>query len=140
MADPKIDLTDAKFPKVDGDINEYVSKEAVESKQFDNSRKVVFINGMGNSGKNHAESALTLSLLQMATVIGVYNATAGFGKDFLQCIADKNQFDGPASLSAKNKVALGGLAGLMPVDVARAALARNGAQVPLFDLLREPGH
>lgn len=140
MADKKIDLTGAKFPAVDGDINEYISQEAVASGQFDASRRVVFINGMGNSGENHAESAVTLSLLQMATVIGVYNATGGFGKDFLQCIADKNQFDGPASLSAKTKVALGGLMGGLPVDVARAALARNAAQVPLFELLRKPGN
>lgn len=140
MADKRIDLTGAKFPTVDGDINEYVSNEAVASKQFDKSRKVVFINGMGNSGENHAESAVTLSLLQMATVIGVYNASAGFGKDFLQCIADKNQFDGPASLSAKSKVALGGLLGRTPINVAYAALARNAAQVPLFDLLRKRGN
>ena len=75
VADPKIDLSDAKFPTVDGDINEYVSKEALASGQFDRSRKVVFVNGMLNSGENHAESALALSLLLMGTVVGVYNAT-----------------------------------------------------------------
>ena len=75
VADPKIDLTGAKIPTVDGDINEYVSKEALASGQFDRSRKVVFVNGMLNSGENHAESALALSLLLMGTVVGVYNAT-----------------------------------------------------------------
>ena len=138
VADPKIDLSGAKIPTVDGDINEYVSKEAVASGQFDRSRKVVFVNGMLNSGENHAESALTLSLVQMSTVIGVFNATVSGWKDFLQCLADKNQFDGPASFSAQNKVALGGLLGRTPVDTARAALARNASQVPLFDLLRKP--
>ena len=139
MADPKIDLTGAPIPHTDGDINEYVSREAAASDEFDRVRKVIFINGMANTGTDHAKSALALSLVQMCAVIGVYNQTSGAFRDFLQCVADKNQFNGPLSLSAANKVAVGSVfRGGLPVETARAALARNPAQVKLFDLLRRP--
>jgi hypothetical protein len=139
MSDPKIDITGEKIPATDGEINEYAYHEAVKSGQFDRTRKVIFINGMANKGPDHTESALALSLVQMCTVVGVYNATAGGGKDFLQCIGDKDQFNGPISFSAQNKVAIGTLLhGRTPLETARRALARNAAQVALFDLLRKP--
>lgn len=141
MADPKIDLAGAAIPKVDGEIHEYAYKEAVDSGQFDRVRKVIFVNGMQNSGKDHAESALALSWVQMCTVIGVYNLSLGFWRDFGQCIADKNQFNGPLSLSAAHKVAIGSLFGNRTmVETARLALERNPSQVSLFDLLRRPEH
>lgn len=137
MADPKIDLTGARIPRADGAVNEYAYREAVASGQFDRTRKVVFVNGMNNSGEDHAESALALSWVQMCTVVGVYNASGGGMTDFLQCIGDKNQFDGPLSFTAQNKVAIGTMfTNRTPVEVARKALGRNPAQVALFDLLR----
>ena len=139
MPDPKIDLAGAKIPTADGEINEYAYKEALASTQFDRSRKVIFINGMANVGANHAESALALSWVQMCPVVGLYNATSGGFKDLIQCIGDKDQFDGPLSFSADNKVAIGRLIrGRTSAEAARAALARNPAQVALFDLLRRP--
>jgi hypothetical protein len=139
MADPKIDLTGERISSHDGEVNEYAYKEAVASRQFDRTRKVIFINGMANSGENHAESALALSWVQMCTVVGVYNRSSGGWDDFVQCIGDKNQFDGPLSLSAGNKVAIGSAFGSRTrAEAARSALGRNRAQVCLFDLLREP--
>lgn len=138
MARAKIDLTSSMFqtevdkaakPQTDGTITEYAYKEAVASKYFDNDRKVFFVNGMSNTGADHAKSALALSWVQMCTVIGVFNKSSGAGKDFLQCIGDKNQFNG-ISLSAENS--------LQTPSAARAVLARNAAQVALFDLLRLP--
>src|SRR5262245_20632350 len=141
MADPKIDLTGAKVPATDGEINEYAYKEAVASSQFDRSRKVIFINGMLNKGTDHAESALALSWVQMCTVIGVYNQSVSGWVDFTQCIGDKNQFNGPLSFSAQNKVMLGTvLGGKTAEQAARRALERNPAQVAVFDLLRRPEH
>jgi hypothetical protein len=139
MADLKIDLQGATFPGSDGEINEYAYKEAVASSQFDWTRKVVFVNGMLNTGKDHAESALALSWVQMCTVIGVYNKSVSGWRDFAQCVGDKNQFNGPVSFSARNKVLLGSaLGGRTAVEAARRALGRNPAQVALFDLLRAP--
>ena len=141
MADPKIDTTGATNPVSDGDDIEYISVEAKASEQFDHGRKVIFINGMLNKGPDFVESAIALSLLQMCTVIGVYNASGGGWEDFKQCIGDKNQFDGPVSFSARNKVAIGmALGGGTSVEAARNALGRNRAQVALFDLLRKPEH
>ena len=137
MADPKIDLTGVTIPRVDGAINQYAYKEAVASGYFDGKRHVTFINGMNNTGEDHAESALALSWVQMCTVTGVFNQSGGGLTDFLQCIADKNQFDGPVSFSAKNTVAIGSMFGLRTtVEAARNALRRNPAQVALFDHLR----
>ena len=141
MADPKIDLAGAKIPQKDGEINEYAYREAVQSGQFNRTRKVAFVNGMDNLGPKHTESALALSWIQMCTVIGVYNASAGKWEDFKQCVGDKNQFDGPMSFSAQNKVAVGSLLrGWTTVEAARRALRRNPAQESLFDLLRMPAH
>jgi hypothetical protein len=136
-----INLGDAPIPTGDGEINTYIYPEAADQKQyFDPARTVIFINGMGNSGENHAESALALSLVQMCKVIGVYNKSAGFVFDLAQCMADKNQFNG-ISFNAKNTVKIvSAITGRPSVESARAALARNTASLATFDLLREPQH
>jgi len=135
---PTIDLTDVRVPVKDGESIEYAYREAEDSDFFDEARKVIFINGMANSGANHAESALALSWVQMCTVIGIYNKSTSGWQDFVQCIGDKNQFDG-VSLSAKNSVGVRTFfAGQMPAEAARNALARNPAQVSAFNILRKP--
>ncbi len=137
MADPKIDITGVPIPRKDGEIHQYAYNEAVESGYFDAKRHVTFINGMNNTGEDHAESALALSWVQMCPVTGVFNASGGAWKDFGQCIADKNQFDGPVSFSAKSAVALGSMFGSRTtVEAAENALSRNPVQVKLFEHLR----
>jgi hypothetical protein len=139
MPDPKLDLVGARVPQSDGEINEYAYKEALESTEFDRVRKVIFINGMRNDGVAHAESALALSWVQMCTVVGVYSASSGRLRDIAECVGDKAQFDGPASFSARTRVAIGtAVGGLTSVEAARRALSRNRAQVELFDRLRRP--
>jgi hypothetical protein len=87
-----IDLSRAKIPTEDGEVNEYINLEAADaSKFFSQSRKVIFINGMKNSGRVHAESALALSLVQMCPVIGLFNRSSGFLVDLWQCLMDKNR-------------------------------------------------
>lgn len=142
MPDFKIDLTGAMIPTEDGAINTYVNKEAAAQKEhFAPNRRVIFVNGMGNSGTDHAESALALSLVQMCPVIGVFNRSTGFALDLLQCLADKNQFDGRYALSAASKVTLGAfLSSRTPEEVIVKALARNTAQATLFPLLRRPAN
>lgn len=134
----KIDLTGVTIPKNDGDENLYCYKEAKKNRQFFNDRRtVVFINGMNNTGKEHATSALALSWVQMCNVIGVYNATDGGLNDLIQCLGDKDQFNGIFSKSAKNKITGGNQRTTeVSADAARNALSRNHAQVALFDVLR----
>ncbi|MEZ6129309.1 MAG: hypothetical protein R3C59_11550 [Planctomycetaceae bacterium] len=137
MADPRIDLTGVRLPTRDGDIMEYAYQEAVGSHEFDRKRRVIFINGMLNTPRDHAESSLALSWVQMCTVVGVYNASAGGWKDFTQCIGDKNQFNGPTSLSARNRSTVETLfGGISRLESVRRALSRNRAQVVVFDMLR----
>jgi hypothetical protein len=136
---PQVDLTEETKPTSDGEINEYSNKEALNTRWFDKNRRVIFINGMNNSGEDHAKSALLLSLVQMCPVIGVYNKSVSGWVDFTQCIGDKIQFNGPFSRSASSRVGLQAMAnGGVSVDAAREVLSRNPAQVKLFDLLREP--
>lgn len=144
MGDFKIDSSYVKHPKQDGEINVYINREAAESKDcFSTSRKVIFVNGMKNAGKDHAESALALSLVQMCPVIGVYNATDGFWMDLAQCIGDKNQFQGfsksatNTAASAKAQAEAQALAQARRMKI-QAALSRNKAQVSLFNLLNLP--
>ena len=139
MAIPTIDLVGAKIPTSDGEVNNYIYKEARACTKYNHGRKVIFINGMCNTGAQHAENALALSWVQMCCVLGVYNATDGGWEDFVQCIGDKYQFDGPGSHSARTEVReRTTFDGQTPVEAARSALSRNQAQVALFNLLRRP--
>lgn len=135
-------------PKQDGEVRKYTNPEAASQKEyFDENRRVVFVNGMDNSGHDHAYSALALSLVQMCPVIGVYNKTGGVWADLAQCVFDKLQFQGPLASSAADKVAgrnrfwnrlLHGER--TPEQAVRQALGRNAAQAGLFDVLRKPGN
>ncbi len=81
-------------PTSDGQVQEYTAKSVVDTGYFSGTRRVIFINGMMNSGADHKQSAEALSELQMCPVIGVYNESHGFWADLGQCIGDKWQFDG----------------------------------------------
>ena len=76
-------------PSRDGDVNLYISGEAAAQNWFLNTRRVIFVNGMDNSPKDHAGSAVALSMLQGCPVVGVYNRTDGLWADLGQCITDK---------------------------------------------------
>lgn len=143
MTSIQIDLRGAQLPKADGDVVTYVHAEASRSpRHFDRARRALFVNGMGNTPVDHARSALALSLVQMCTVVGVYNMSSSFFADLAQCLADKNQFNGPLSLSAAHRASFHRLVTpQVPAERAiRAALARNPAAATLFDLLRSPLH
>jgi hypothetical protein len=139
VPDFTFDLTGYPVPTADGEVNTYVNKEAeAQAEYFSATRKAVFVNGMANSGEAHATSAIALSLVQMSPVVGVYNKTAGAVADLVQCLGDKNQFNG-VSFSAQNKAKLGTLlSNRTPETVIVQALSRNPAQVALFHLLRKP--
>ena len=81
--------THGSAPGADGELNLYTNKEGAGKPWFDAKRRVVFVNGMSNSPKDHLGSALGLSLLQACPVIGVYNKSEGFFSDLGQCIKDK---------------------------------------------------
>jgi hypothetical protein len=92
-------------PVHDGEINTYVYWADPASTYrsggpsgvpnwFNASRRVVFINGMLNSGEAHAMSAMALSEMQQCPVVGIHNRTGGFIRDLGQCIADKWKFHG----------------------------------------------
>ena len=128
-------------PSFDGEVGEFVSGEALATRWFERDRTVVFINGMGNTGADHRRSALALSLLQMCTVVGVYNLSGGFIIDLAQCLGDKSQFDGPLASSASHSIARADAArgSRVLADSAEAVLrARNPAAGSLFSLLRRP--
>lgn len=137
-------------PIRDGQVEEFVNTEAERSSYFDTHRTVVFVNGMKNSGEDHKESALALSMLQMCRVVGVFNQSEGFAADLGQCIADKWQF-GKASRVAPVPLARGASGaldhaqqiakskgGVVPgrAEIMRGVLERNAAAAALFDLLR----
>jgi hypothetical protein len=143
------DMAGARLPGFDGELNEYTSKEAARAAgYFDANRRVVFVNGMGNSAEDHVRSAMALSLVQMCPVVAVYNQGGGFVPDLWQCLNDKNQFNG-MSFSAVNRVAIDSWMlmvrigqtvpkGMIDMLVAQQALSRNPPQVTLFNLLRQP--
>ena len=134
--DPKsLDDLPGKVPTADGDINEYLNPE-IADKAKDH---VVFVNGMANKGEDHKRSALALSLVRFAKVTGIYNKEEGLFWDLVQCLGDKNQFNG-FSLSAKNKVIWNnGVFEPQKVTIMRKAMTRNKAQVALFDTLLKRG-
>jgi len=52
-------------------------------------QKIIFVNGILNSPKNEYDSMQEIANQANAEVVGVYNATEGFWKDFAQCVKDK---------------------------------------------------
>ncbi len=76
------------------ELAKYVDNFADMASHLDRSRRVVFVNGMGNTGGNHATSARVLSLIQMCPVIGVYNRKSDLFGDLAQCMRDKFIFQG----------------------------------------------
>lgn len=81
--------TSGGTPTADGEMNLYSNPEGQGKPWFDPKRRVVFVNGMSNSPKDHRESALGLSLLQACPCIGLFNKSEGFFSDLGQCITDK---------------------------------------------------
>lgn len=135
----------ASIPTQDGQLTHYINAEAQQTRWFNPTRKAIFINGMKNSGTDHRDSALALSLLQMCPVYGVFNQSGGFIKDLGQCIADKYQFDGPVARSPsealdraeeKQKKSTGPKKSR--AQLMEDALARNPAALATFRLLRRP--
>lgn len=123
-------------PKGDGDINLYINQEAKRSNHFNPRKRIIYINGVGNSPQDHLQSCAALSLLQFCPVIGVYNATGTDGKgngivntllDVVQCLTDKcTSFEQFRLLPASQR------AGLV-----EDMLGGNRAAVALFRLIRD---
>lgn len=141
-------------PKLDGEVNVYVSTEVGAKSWFDTRKKVIFINGMLTSGKDHVERADALSTLLGCPVTGVYNKTESGLTDFAQCITDKIQFDAAtvrtgrvftfhdwkmivdvALIAARTKVP-----STSRVDFVRRLIEGNPATAALYDLLQAPGY
>ncbi len=106
-ANESITNTKSVTPWADGQIETYVFTElpgaelakyvdniAEMASNLDYTRRVVFVNGMGNTGVDHAKSARVLSLIQMCPVIGVYNRKSDLFGDLAQCMRDKFIFQG----------------------------------------------
>ncbi|TRW99123.1 hypothetical protein FNJ84_00090 [Paracoccus sp. M683] len=110
-------------PAGDGDVTRYVSPEVRDKGWFNANRRIIFVNGMDNTPKNHATSCYELSLMMGASVLGVYNKTNGKWADLGQCIKDK------VTLSAVQSQAMMSFEGWFAVvDTAyRAAKAANPA-------------
>jgi hypothetical protein len=134
-------------PSTDGEIRLYTPPGVKTSPHFDPGRRVIFINGMANTGAAHVASALGLAELQMCPVIGVYNATEGGLLDLRQCVEDKYQFHGVGADSAADaleravsKAKQQGRPAATKETVMAEVLARNPASRAMFDLLRQPEH
>ena len=76
-------------PIGDGDVTLYTHNLAAANSGFKHQDRAIFVNGMNNTGKDHAEAAIALSLLHFCPVLGVFNQSGGTGADIAQCIADK---------------------------------------------------
>ena len=142
MSGVKIALEGVQIPEQDGQVLNYVHPEAAAAQNyFDPLRRILFVNGMRNSGRAHAESALALSLVQMAPVIGLYNRSGGVGVDLRQCWQDKLLFHGLPGLRTGQQLVK---AKQRPVAErlmeARRVLARNAASLALFEELRKPAN
>lgn len=146
MAERISSFQPGSVPHTDGTVLLYIPPAVQRSPYFDAAKRIIFINGMANTGKDHVTSALGLAELQMCPVIGVYNATGGALVDLVQCLADKYQFHGPGAdtpaqaleqaLQAQSSV--GG--STSKEDVMAEALARNPASQAMFRLLCRPEH
>lgn len=110
-------------PDVDGTVTHYVSNDAVGKPWYNPARSVIFVNGMMNTGINHADSARALSKMLGSQVYGVYNKKDGFFADLWQCLTDKIKF------ASQQKPDQRVLAHASPTNVALATQMGAGALV-----------
>lgn len=113
----------AGSPSRDGEIGLYTSAEGATQRWFNPDRRVVFVNGMDNTGDDHAASARALSLLQACPVVGIFNRTDGRWTDLGQCITDKLNMTAPL---------VQGLTAWRAAIVAAHALAGGGSSLVDF--------
>jgi len=137
-------------PTGDGFVGPFKHMGASRTPYFRHRHRVIFINGMDNSPRDHMHSALALSVLQMCTVIGVYNRTEGAGTDFLQCVGDYLQGEAFHETNRMGRELHDQLSaymhahGLSPANVRlraqvmEQAIGRNVATAAMFRLLRSP--
>lgn len=134
-------------PDQDGHVTRYVADEVRNKAWFNPNRQIIFVNGMGNTGANHAESCYELSLMMGATVLGVFNRTDGFWADLGQCIKDKVKLSAVQSqtmfsfddwnsvVEAAYRAAKAVNPGLDKVDFVGQLIAGNKATHALYGLL-----
>lgn len=136
--------SNAGNPSQDGEFGLYTSPEATENTWFNPTRRVVFVNGMANTGADHAASARGLSLLQACPVVGIYNRTDGFWLDLGQCITDKLNMTAPltqgmapwrAVVQSAHQSAAARQPGLSLVDFVGRLIADNPATFSLYQYL-----
>lgn len=124
-------------PARDGDVRRFVHPLAqAAADRYRPARPLIFVNGMLNTPIDHAMAAFATSWLHMAPVIGVYNRTVSGLSDFFQCIGDKINFSSVDPRLIYQRV----IGYANPAQAMREALARNPAQLSLFDLLRRTEH
>ncbi|TWI36919.1 hypothetical protein [Paracoccus sulfuroxidans] len=87
-------------PSNDGTVTRFVSPEVQTKGWYNPAKPVVFVNGMQNTGQDHADNANALSLMVGSPVYGVYNQSASLVGDLFQCLTDKMRLSGIQSQSA----------------------------------------
>lgn len=127
----------------DGEVS-LVRMASPDPRFFDESRRVIFINGMGNDPAEHHASALALSALEQCPVVAIFNASAGATRDLGQCMVDAWQFSRPAP-GEPAQVFEAMCAELAQrgdtrsrQEIMRSVLARNPAAGALYDALTDP--
>lgn len=124
-------------PVRDGDVKRFVHPLAqAATDRYRRESPLIFVNGMLNNPIDHAMAALATSWLHMKPVIGVYNLSVSGLSDFFQCVGDKINFSSVDPRLIYQRV----IGYANPAQAMREALARNPAQLALFDLLRRPEH
>ena len=117
-------------PKSDGDVTLYTHNLAVTNPGFQHKSRAIFVNGMDNTGDDHAEAAIALSLLHFCPVLGVFNQSGGKGADIAQCIADKGVL---APVQSKTVFGYAGWAAA--VDAAYAIVKKVKPQLSKIDFV-----
>lgn len=132
------------LPTSGGQRGEYTSAEAQRKAGLRVKDGSFFVNGMGNSPTDHADSAVALSLLQGCTVIGVFNQSNGFWSDIGQCLSDKLNLTRPQSgsftawqtaIDLNYALARKIKSGLTKVGFVGGLIQDNPATKSLYDLL-----
>ncbi len=110
-------------PQEDGAVTQYTCPDIIGKAWYNPARSVIFVNGMMNTGTDHANSARALSKMIGTRVYGVYNMKSGFFADLWQCVTDKVKF---ASAQRPDQRVL---AHASPANVAIASQIGAGALV-----------
>ncbi|MBK8976231.1 MAG: hypothetical protein IPM29_09905 [Planctomycetes bacterium] len=136
----------ANVPKQDGETLLFIPPGIEDSRSFQRSQRVIFVNDSAAAGRQHVATALGLAELCMCPVLGIHNASGSTAIDVVTHLAASFQLPDSDTKSARDAIAsavraahAAGHRTATPLSVLESALASCRASLAAFRQLATRG-